>query len=98
MRWQHGFLKGPMQLMAELSGLSIAQLGLVTYPDASALLDEFFLHIPAVIRSDVAASKESPIGTPPTEAEGPPAAAPGAHEEAFNPENWEGAPDRGLLG
>jgi hypothetical protein len=56
LRWQNGLIAGPMAMLAELSGLAESTLGLLQYPDADIVLQEFSLHLPATIRQAVAES------------------------------------------
>jgi hypothetical protein len=64
LRWQDGSIDGVLALMSELSGLSVAALGQLRYPDADLVMDHFMAHVPRPISASIAEGK-IPIYTPP---------------------------------
>lgn len=52
-RFENGWMTGPKQMLAELSGLNEADIGLITFPDADRVMQEFMLHLPDSIRAAI---------------------------------------------
>jgi hypothetical protein len=64
LRWQSGQVDGVLNLMSELSGLSVEALGQLRYPDADLVMDHFMAHLPRLISANIA-NGEVPTPAPP---------------------------------
>lgn len=97
-RWQAGKIAGPMAFLAELAGLTEDTLGLLQYPDAEIVLQEFSIHLPAAIRLEVVGAsvpKHDAAGGEPPVDEAPVEQWP-AHVEPA-PSEFDGAADPALF-
>jgi hypothetical protein len=53
LRWQTGQVDGILGLMSELSGLPVAALNELRYPDADFVMTEFMGHLPGEVRAAI---------------------------------------------
>lgn len=91
LRWQAGEMGGPLALMAELTDMQEAILGMLTYPDADRVMSEFMYHLPDVMRQSVAQAPARPIRAEP-------APQPGDAPEPHPFPGGDGDADDGELG